>query len=250
MNYKTLIKIVALALAMISALAFASCGKKPNGGEMTEQSGESKGETDNIKDNKDIEFTGGYYNWIYSKAFNGFPASIKVTKLPKEIEDIVASLKEEKKVSQLRDIFCSQEVVAAIQTASEYELKKSKYTHDVVSVKKNSKGIYSMTMKFTTGTTVSEKIFELMMDENKRAVKLTCYDSDGKELYYHEIVTVSGGYIAVNRASENNGKWTALQLLFKAEGTAEGYCALFSDLAEAPASVYKVSLYSGFAGKN
>lgn len=251
MNYKTLIKIVAVAMALIATLSFASCDKDPGSGDMTEQSGVSKGDTNNnVEKNEDAEFTGGYYNWIYSTAFKGFTASIKATKIPEELGEAFSSLSEEKRVSQLRNVFCSQEVVAAMQTVSEYESKKDKYTHDVVSLKKNKKGIYSLKMNFVTGTTKNEKIFELTLSETSRAVKLTCYDGDGNELYFHEIVATNDGYVAVNRVTAVEDKWTSLQLLFKSEGTGEGYCTLTSGLTEQPKSVYTDSVYAGFAGKN
>ena len=251
MNFKTLIKIMAVAMALVAALSFASCDKDPEGGDMTEQSGVSKGETNNkVEKGEDAEFTGGYYNWIYSTAFKGFTASIKKTTIPAELEEAFSSLTEEKKISQLRNVFCSQEVVAAMQTVSEYENRKDKYTHDVVSLKKNTKGIYVLKMNIVTGTTKTEKTFELSLSEKSRAVKLTCYDGDGNELYFHEIVATTDGFIAVNRASAVEDKWSSLQLLFKAEGEGEGYCVLASDLTEKPKSVYTESVYAGFAGKN
>lgn len=251
MNYKALLRILALMLALMTTLALASCGDKNDGGDMTEQSGVSKSDTDNTVDKKeDHIFVQGYYNWIYSSAFNGFKGAIKSTKLPAEIEEPFASLAEEKKISQLKNIFCSTEVISAIQTASEYEGGKGKYTHDVTFVKRSAKGIYSINMKVTTGATTTERIYELQLKEGTRAVKLTCYNDNAEELYFHEIVLTNDGYLAVNRANLSEGKWSTLQLLYKAEGTEGGNCTLTSNLTEMPKSIYQESVYSGFAGKN
>ena len=104
-------------------------------------------------------------------------------------------------------------------------------------------------MNFIVGNEKQAKIFELMLSEGKKAVKLTCYDEDGNELYIHEIASTENGFIAVNRASATGEKWSSLQLLFKAEGTGEGYCTLTSDLAECPKSIFSEAVYTGFAGK-
>jgi hypothetical protein len=248
MNYKKIIRLVSFILALLATLTLASCSDE--GGEMTDQSSVSKSGQDNtIKDNEDAAFTREYYNWIYSSAFSGFSSAIKVTKLPADLESALSSLTEEKKISQLRNIFCSTELVSAIQTASELEAKKEKYTHDVVSASKVSKGIYEINLRFKVGNESVEKKFELMLSEKTKGVKLTAYDNNGYELSVHEIVVTNDGYVAVNKCAKSADAWTSIQLMFKGGTAPSGYCAIVSNLKEVPTSIYSGSVYAGFAGK-
>ena len=250
MNYKTLIKILALALALVSTLSFASCDKDDtSGGDMTEQSGTSKGDSNTITKSENAELTRGYYNWIYADAFKGFAECIKKTTLPKELSEPLDGVAENKKVTHLRNIFCSTELIAVIQTASELENNAGKYTHNVVSAKRNTKGIYAMTIKFDVGGVTAEKNFELFLNENTRAVKVACYDAEGEDVYVHEIVVTNDGYVAVNRTNKTENTWAALQLIFKSNGDEAGSCIALSGMVEAPKGIYPNNVYEGFAGK-
>ncbi len=244
------VRLFALSLAVLLSLSFASCSKKNSEGDMSEQSSVSKsGQENTVEKNEDYEFARGYYNWIYADAFKDFAPAIKVTKLPSDLESAFSSVSVEKKISALRDIFCSKEVVAAIQTASEFEKGNKEYTHKVVSVSKNKKGIYNMVLKISVGKTEVEKIFELMMSESTRAVSLVRYDGDGKALEHHKIVVTNDGFVAVSKATLANNTWTSMQLMFKGGDKPEGYCKTEFNLKDEPAQIYPNSVYEGFAGK-
>ncbi len=245
------LKLFSAALVAIILLSFASCSNGDNEGSMTDQSYVSKSEIDNtvVDKKEDYAFTRDYYNWLYADAFKDFIEAIKVTKLPSDLENSLSSMSEEKKISALRDLFCSKEIVSAVQTVSEYENGKTKYTHDVVSVSKNKKGIYNLEMKFTAGGITTEKKFELMLSDSTRGVSLIRYNEDGYATEYHQIIVSNDGYVAVNRANLTKDGWTSLQLLFRGGDKPEGYCKSESKLKDEPGSIYPNLIYSGFAGK-
>lgn len=244
------VQLLALSLAVLLSLSMTSCSRKKGEGDMSEQSSVSKsGQENTVEKKEDYEFVRGYYNWIYADAFKDFASAIKVTKLPEDLENAFSSLSVEKKISVLREIFCSKEVVAAIQTASEYEIGKKEYTHKVVSASKNKKGIYNIVLKVSTGQTDVEKKFELKLSESTRAISLVRYDGDGNVLEHHKIVVTNDGYVAVSKATLSKNAWTSMQLLFKGGEKPEGYCKTESNLKEEPAEIYPNSVYEGFAGK-
>ncbi len=244
------VQLFALSLAVLLSLSLASCSGKKGEGDMSEKSSVSKsGQENTVEKKEDYEFARGYYNWLYADAFKDFSSAIKVTKLPGDLESALSSLSIEKKISVLREIFCSKDVVAAVQTASEYESGKKEYTHKVVSVSKNQKGVYDMVLKVSAGQTEVEKTFELMLSESTRAISLVRYDEDGNTLEHHKIVVTNDGYIAVSKAALSNNTWTSMQLLFKGGEKPEGYCKTESNLKDEPAQIYPNSVYEGFAGK-
>ena len=249
MNYKKIIRIVSLTLALLAALSFASCSRN-RVGEMTDQSSVSKSGMDNtVKDNEHATLTRGYYNWVYSSAFSDFSSAVKVMKLPADLESGISSLTEERKISHIRNIFLSMEFVAAIQTASELENGKSSYTHNVISASRISKGNYTLKMKFKVGSETYDKNYKLMLSEETRRAKLIENDNNGNEISFHEIIVTNDGYIAVNRCTKTGETWGVMQLMFKGGETPEGYCEIVSDFKETPKSIYEESVYAGFAGK-
>ena len=245
-----LLKLLASAMAVLLMLSFASCHNDNGEGEMTDQSSVSKSGMDNTVEKKeDYLFTRDYYNWLYADAFKDLAQAVKVTKLPAELETALSSLSDEKKASTMREIFCSKELVSAVQTVSEYESENNKYTHDVVSVKRNQKGIYVIKMKFASGGVETEKNYELMLSETTKAISLINYNDDGEVLDFHQLVVTNDGYVAVTRANSSADGWTSMQLLFKGGDKPEGYCTIESKLKDEPAQIYPNSVYAGFAGK-
>ncbi len=245
------IKLFSVALAALILLSFASCDRRGNEGDMTDQSSVSKSGTENTVGNKkeDYAFVRDYYNWLYADAFKDFASAMKVTKLPADLDSSLSSMSEEKKISTLRDLFCTNELVSSVQTVSEYEGGKDKYTHDVVSVSKNNKGIYTLVIRYAAGGSVTEKKFEIKLSESTRGISLLRYNEDGYATEYHQLVVSNDGYVAVNRANLTKDGWTSLQLMFKGGDKPEGYCKSESKLGEEPKSIYPNSIYAGFAGK-
>lgn len=257
MNYKTIFRIMALALAMVATLSFASCGKnKDKGGDMTDQSSISKSDENNQtpgntnNNSGDATFTKDYYNWLYSESYRGFYSAFEKTTLPEEFAKELESIDEKKRASFLKNIFFPSEVIAAVQSVYEYENKETTYTHNVVSISKNTKGIYMLTMKFTVAGTTTEKIFELHLNDGNRAVKLTTYDGDANVLATCEIILTNDNNIAVNRTNLKEGTWPTLQLMYKADGSEAAFFFVDQKRTEAPQSIYPNYIYAGFAGKN
>jgi hypothetical protein len=256
MNYKTIFRIMALALAMVATLSFASCSKnKDKGGDMTDQSSVSKDENNQTPGNTnnnsgDATFTKDYYNWLYSESYRGFYSALEKTTLPEDFAKELEAVDEKKRPSVLKNIFFPNEVIAAVQSVYEYENKATTYTHDVVSVNRNTKGIYMLTMKFTAAGTTTEKMFELHLNDGNRAVKLTTYDGDANVLATCEIVLTNDNKIAVNRATAKADAWPTLQLMFKADGSEAADLFVDQKRTEAPQSIYPNYIYAGFAGKN
>ncbi len=258
-----MLRIVALVLAIISTLSFASCGNKDqSGGEIISQGTESKGNnegdksanTDNSSGDEyktsDAKFTQDYYNWLFSNSYLGFYSSMEKTTLPEAVSKPLESLTENKKLSFLKNIFFPLDFIAIVQSISEFENRASKYTHEVVSVKRNTRGIYLVTMKFVASGVESQKSYEVHLCEDNRAIKITTYDGDANALSFHEIVLTPDGNMAVNRATAKEGKWSVIQLFYKADGSEAGYCNVTENMDEEPKSIYPNSIYAGFAGKN
>ncbi len=244
MTFKTKIRLLTLILAIITVFSMTSCSKK--GGDMEDGgSEETKTSVDSQpnKDNEGAKFAEEYYNWIQYKAFsveNGFISAMNKTTFPAELEAYFSAFGD-KRDKHYTDIFCPVEIVNATLSVSQHEAGK-KFTHDISQFSKNKNWIYVMKMSISG----KESPYEIMLSEKSKAVKLDKYDNDGNLISFHEVVLTNDGYIAVNRGDRSSGSWTSLQLLFKAE---EGYCSMTSGGETQPASIYEVSLPSGFAGK-
>ncbi len=249
MKFKKNIRFIFSALLVVSMLLLASCGDGKKG-DMTDESNVSKsGATNAVRDEEAIKLTSGYYNWLTAEAFDGFSEAIVKIKLPKVLEDAFAEVAENKRVSRLKGVFCPNELFAAIQTANEYEKHSKTYTHNVTSVSKSSDGVYKIELSLTVGSQMSNKKYELSLSKETRKIKLVGLDEKGTEQNLIEIVVTNDGYVAVNRAGVSSGEWGAVQLMFKNDKTADGYCSYVEKQKEKPKSIYTDSVYSGFAGK-